>query len=151
LAIGVQISEGLGGSASTTASQITQLMTGLLAMAVAGFAPWLAFQFVHWAGGGMREVHQHAQSAHQGARSAIAAPQRLYAGAATGVGLATGGAQAFGTAAGKLRGSSNNDSSGSEGSQAPAAFGRPPGEGGTGWPKGSEDNNDEESKGDEQP
>ena len=137
LAIGVQIAEGLGGSASTTAAEITQLMVGLLAMAVAGFAPWLALQFVHWAGGGLREVHQHAQSAHHGARSAIAAPQRLYAGTATGVGLASGGFGAVAAAAKKVRGSDDSDSGG--GGEAPNAFGRPSSELATGWPKEREE------------
>lgn len=138
LAIGVQIAEGLGGSASTAAAQITQLMVGLLAMAVAGFAPWLALQFVHWAGDGLREVHQHAQTAHQGAQSAIAAPQRLYAGAATGVTKASGGADGMAAAIKKARSSRGG------GGEAPESFGRPPGGFPSGPPEGKA--NDQETK-----
>jgi len=139
----VQIAEGLGGSASTTAAQITQLMVGLLAMAAAGFAPWLALQFVHWAGGGLREVHQQALGAHQGARSAIAAPQRLYAGAAAGVGAASDGFGAISKASDKLRGS-NGDG---PGRQAPSVFGRPPGDNGITRPEGPEDNDEKTEEG----
>ena len=112
-------------------------------MAVAGFAPWLALQFVHWAGGGLREVHQHAQGAHQGARSAIAAPQRLYAGAATGVGLASGGVDAVGTAARKVRSGSDSDNGGGGGGEAPEAFGRPAAEIGASALERPEENDDE--------
>ena len=84
--IGLQIELGLGEVGTGTAQEITQMMTGLLVMAVAGFAPWLALQFVHWAGGSMQQIQRHAQSAQAGGQAAIAAPQRLYAGAQAGFG-----------------------------------------------------------------
>ena len=119
--IGLQIELGLGQVGTGTGQEITQMMTGLLVMSVAGFAPWLALQFVHWAGGNMQwQLRQHAESAHAGGQAAIAAPQRLYAGAQRGFGAVTtaGGAIASGVAS-QARGASGNGSSGADGSGGP--------------------------------
>jgi len=128
--IGLQIELGLGQVGTATTQEITQMATGLLVMSVAGFAPWLALQFVHWAGGSLQQAGQHARSAGAGAQQAIAVPQRMYAGgrvvgsaAAAGAGAAAAGAGGLAVAAGRLagrgsRGNGNGSSSsgGSNGS-----------------------------------
>ena len=107
--VGVQIELGLGKVGSATTQEITQMMTGLLVMAVAGFAPWLALQFVHWAGTSVQwELHQRAQAVQAGGQAAIAAPQRMYAGAQRGVG-------GLAVAAGRLSNGSSGNGSGSPG------------------------------------
>lgn len=121
--VGLQIELGLGKVGSATTQEITQMMTGLLVMAVAGFAPWLALQFVHWAGSSMQwELHQRAQAVQAGGQAAVAAPQRMYAGAQRGVGglaiaagtLSSGSA---GNGSGSPGGSGGNGSSGGGGSR----------------------------------
>jgi hypothetical protein len=84
--IGLQMELGLGEVGTGTAQQITQMMTGLLVMTIAGFAPWLAIQFVQWAGSSLQQVHQHGQAASAAGQTAIAAPQRMYSGARNGAG-----------------------------------------------------------------
>jgi hypothetical protein len=107
--IGLQIELGLGKVGNATTQQITQMMTGLLVMAIAGFAPWLALQFMHWAGSSMQwELHQRAQAAQAGGQAAIAAPQRMYAGAQRGFG-------GLSVAAAKLSGGSSGNGSGGPG------------------------------------
>ena len=115
--VGLQIELGLGKVGSATTQEITQMMTGLLVMAVAGFAPWLALQFVHWAGSSMQwELHQRAQAVHAGGQAALAAPQRMHAGAQRGFGglaVATGrlSSGASGNGAGSSGGSGDGGSS----------------------------------------
>ena len=103
--IGLQIELGLGKAGSGTTQQITQLMTGLLVMSIAGFAPWLALQMIHWAGGSFSQMHQQAQGAQAAGQTAIAAPQRLFSGA-------QGGAAALAGAGARLAGGSNGNGNG---------------------------------------
>ena len=112
--IGLQIELGLGQAGTGTVQQITQMMTGLLVMAIAGFAPWMAIMVVHWAGGSLQQMHYHAQAASAAGHSAIAAPQRMYAGAKGGLGgLATAGSK---LASGSNGSDSANGGSGGAGS-----------------------------------
>ena len=112
--IGLQIELGLGQAGTGTVQQITQMMTGLLVMAIAGFAPWMAIMVVHWAGGSLQQMHYHAQAASAAGHSAVAAPQRMYAGAKGGLGgLATAGSK---LASGSNGSDSANGGSGGAGS-----------------------------------
>lgn len=63
-----------GGSSS---EQVTQLMAGLLVLAVAGLAPWMAVRFVHFTGDAFHTIHSHAGMATAGAAAAVAAPQKV--------------------------------------------------------------------------
>lgn len=120
--IGLQIELGLGQTGTATTQEITQMATGLLVMSVAGFAPWLALQFVHWAGGSLQQAGQHARSAGAGAQQAIAVPQRMYAGGRVVGSAAAAGAGGLAVAAGRLAGGvggsrgNGNGNSGSGGS-----------------------------------
>jgi hypothetical protein len=124
--IGLQIELGLGQVGTATTQEITQMATGLLVMAVAGFAPWLALQFVHWAGGSLQQAGQHARSAGAGAQQAIAVPQRMYAGgrivgsaAVAGAGAAAAGAGGLAVAAGRLAGGGSRGNGNGNGSSSP--------------------------------
>ncbi len=134
--IGLQIELGLGQVGNATTQQITQMATGLLVMSVAGFAPWLALQFVHWAGGSLQQAGHHARSAGVGAQQAIATPQRMFAGGRVLGGAVAGGAGGLAMAAGRLAGGQGNGQSSNGGgngsSQAPTSNGSSGGNGSSG-------------------
>jgi type IV secretion system protein TrbL len=100
------------GKAGTGATQsITQTATGLLILALAGFAPWMALKLVHFGEDHFHRLHLLAGSTTSGARTAAAAPQKVAAWkataasfGATGAARATGGASA---AAGATTGASS--------------------------------------------
>lgn len=114
--IGLQIELGLGQVGSATTQQITQMATGLLVMSVAGFAPWLALQFVHWAGGSLQQAGHHARSAGAGAQQAVAVPQRMYAGGRVLGTAAAAGAGGLAVAAGRLAGGGSHGNGNGRGS-----------------------------------
>jgi type IV secretion system protein TrbL len=66
-----------GGTAGHLAQSTTQLVTGCLILAMAGFAPWLAIKLVHFAGDSFHTIHSHAMAAQGAGQSAVAAPQKL--------------------------------------------------------------------------
>ncbi|MGO9791620.1 MAG: hypothetical protein ACLP8S_19600, partial [Solirubrobacteraceae bacterium] len=107
--IGLQIELGLGQAGTGTFQQITQMMTGLMVLTVAGFAPWSALKLVHWTGGSFQQAHQHAQASSSAAQSAIAAPQRLHAGARAGLGGLAVAASKLPTGPGGSGGSGGSD------------------------------------------
>jgi type IV secretion system protein TrbL len=113
--IGLQIELGLGQVGSGVTQQVTQMMTGVLVMAIAGFAPWMAIQFVHWAGGGLQQLQQHGQVAAAGGQAAIAAPQRMYSGAQAGFSAASGAASRLAGGAGGSGSSGGSNGGGGEG------------------------------------
>jgi type IV secretion system protein TrbL len=68
----------LGEPANPTGAQkITNVVVGVLILAMAGFAPWLAIKMVHFAGQHFEEVHRQASNATAGAQTVMAAPQKL--------------------------------------------------------------------------
>ncbi|MGO9901634.1 MAG: type IV secretion system protein [Solirubrobacteraceae bacterium] len=126
--IGLQIENGLGQAGTGTFQDITQMMTGLLVLVVAGFAPWSALKLVHWTGGSFQQAHQHAQAAKAGAQTAIAAPQRMYAGARAGVGGLAVAASKLSSGSGGSDAASNG--SGGDGGSGSASAGGGAGSGG---------------------
>lgn len=132
--IGLQVELGLGQVGTAATQQITQMATGLLVMSVAGFAPWLALQFVHWAGGSLQQAGQHARSAGAGAQQAIAVPQRMYAGGRVVGSAAASGAGSLAVTAGRLGGRSGGSHSNGGGSSSP---GGPSGSNGSSGSSGS--------------
>lgn len=67
----------VGGAGAGVTQQVTQVATGLLILAVAGFAPWAAIRIVHFAGNSFADVHAHGLAVVTGAQKAVAAPQKL--------------------------------------------------------------------------
>ena len=67
---------GTSGTSGATNS-ITNLVIGALTLLLAGFAPWIAIKMVHFAGDTLHAVHGHAATATAGARTVVAAPQKV--------------------------------------------------------------------------
>jgi hypothetical protein len=68
--------KGVGQAGSGHAQQATQAISGLLVLAVAGFAPWLALKLVHWSGDQFHQIHGLASASAAGAQKAVQAPQK---------------------------------------------------------------------------
>ena len=125
-------------NASATQS-VTQTATGLLILALAGFAPWMALKLVHFSEDQFHRLHVLSSGTSSGARSAVAAPQKVAAwrsaGAGLGLGAAasraggTGGSAATATANGANGGNGTNGTGQASPTQPPAA--QPPAPGGT--------------------
>lgn len=73
-------SAGSGGHVAASAS-ITNLLVGALTLLLAGFAPWIAIKMVHFAGETFHAVHAQAAATTAGARTVLAAPQKVAAAA----------------------------------------------------------------------
>ena len=88
--IGLSVLNGAGqGAGSKASTSITTLVIGALTLLLAGFAPWLAIKMVHFAGESFHAVHAQAAGATSGARTAVAAPQKVSAAAAKPLAVAT--------------------------------------------------------------
>jgi type IV secretion system protein TrbL len=61
----------------TGAQKITNVVVGVLILAMAGFAPWLAIKMVHFTGQHFDDVHRQAGNATAGAQTVLTAPQKL--------------------------------------------------------------------------
>ena len=81
--------EGQAGNATVQTS--TQAVTGVLVLALAGFAPWIALRLVHWSGDQFHHLHTMAGASAAGAQRAMMAPQKAAAWSSKGFG---GGAAA---------------------------------------------------------
>jgi hypothetical protein len=68
--------EGVGQAGSGGTQRATQAVSGLLVLAVAGFAPWLALKLVHWSGDQFHQIHGLALASAGGAYKAVQAPQK---------------------------------------------------------------------------
>lgn len=93
------LDDGVGQATSGTTQTVTQTATGLLILALAGFAPWMALKLVHFSEDQFHRVHGLATSTTSGARTAAAVPQKVAAWKATAASFgATAGARAAGGA-----------------------------------------------------
>ena len=78
--IGVSVIEGAGVSAQPGPGQeLTQLATGSLILLMGGFAPWAAIKMFHFTGDVLHSAHASAAQAPSGARTVLAAPQKVNA------------------------------------------------------------------------
>jgi hypothetical protein len=68
--------KGVGQAGNGDTQRATQAVSGLLVLAVAGFAPWLALKLVHWSGDQFHQVHGLAAASAAGAYRAVQAPQK---------------------------------------------------------------------------
>jgi type IV secretion system protein TrbL len=93
------LDDGVGQATSGTTQTVTQTATGLLILALAGFAPWMALKLVHFSEDQFHRVHNLATSTTSGARTAAAVPQKVAAWKATAASFgAPAGARAAGGA-----------------------------------------------------
>jgi len=78
LMIGVSVIDGAGISAHPgPGQQLTQLATGSLILLLGGFAPWAAIKMFHFTGDALHNAHTSVVAAPSGARTVLAAPQKL--------------------------------------------------------------------------
>ena len=78
LMIGVSVIDGAGISAQPgPGQQLTQLATGSLILLMGGFAPWAAIKMFHFTGDALHTAHASVVAAPSGARTVLAAPQKL--------------------------------------------------------------------------
>jgi type IV secretion system protein TrbL len=78
--IGVSVMEGAGASAHPgPGQQLTQLATGSLILLMGGFAPWVAIKMFHFTGDVLGSAHSYVAQAPSGARTVLAAPQKVNA------------------------------------------------------------------------
>src|SRR5438093_6256577 len=68
---------GAGDAGMGTTQSVTQLASGLLILAVAGLAPWLALRVVHFTDEHVQRLHVLGGAAAGGAQVAAAAPQKV--------------------------------------------------------------------------
>jgi hypothetical protein len=68
--------KGVGQAGSGGTQRVTQAVSGLLVLAVAGFSPWLALRLVHWSGDHFHQVHTLASASAAGAQQAVQMPQK---------------------------------------------------------------------------
>ena len=59
--------KGVGQASTGDTQQATQAVSGLLVLALAGFAPWLALKLVHWSGDQFHQIHGLASASAAGA------------------------------------------------------------------------------------
>ncbi len=75
--IGLGVLGGLGSPiGASPLTMITQEITGLLILLVAGFSPWMALRLVHFTGDHVATMAQSASHASAGASSVVGAPQK---------------------------------------------------------------------------
>ena len=75
--IGLGVLGGLGSPVGASPlTTITQEITGLLILLVAGFSPWMALRLVHFTGDHMATMAQSASHASAGASTVVGAPQK---------------------------------------------------------------------------
>ncbi len=118
------LAKGVGQAGQSGPQTTTQAVSGLLVLALAGFAPWLALKMVHWTGDQFHHLHTMAATSTAGAQKAMAAPQKVRPLAMAAMGAA-GGAAATGAGGGA------EAAAGGEGG-AGGGQGGPPGRPGTG-------------------
>jgi len=87
--VGLGMLVGHLGQAGTAGTQTaTQVIAGVLVLALAGFAPWMALRIVHFGGDHLGQLHTLASTTTHGARSMVAAPQKVAAVASSPASLA---------------------------------------------------------------
>jgi len=100
LSIGVFVLDGAGQDGDGAGQQVTQVIGGSLVLLMGGLAPWVSIKMFSFAGEAMHAAHSAAAQTGTGARSIVAAPQKVAAMRSTSRALmpamaATGGAGAM--------------------------------------------------------
>ena len=120
---------GAGGGGQHVTASVTNVAVGSLTLLLAGFAPWIAIKMVHFAGDSFHAVHAQAATAASGARSVVAAPQKVASTAQrspafAGAGGSSGGS---GTSAAATAAQGKSDPPTGGGSSGPPSSGPPAG------------------------
>ncbi len=91
--------EGAGQAGTGETQQITQVVSGILVLCMAGFAPWLALKMVHFTGDHAHQLHSMGSTAAGGVAAGGRMAQKAAPLATAAVGGPAGGAAAGGTTA----------------------------------------------------
>jgi len=75
--IGVSVLNGAGMDGSRPTQVVSQLAVGSLILLMGGFAPWIAIRMFHFAGDALQAAHATASQSSAGAKTVIAAPQKV--------------------------------------------------------------------------
>jgi len=76
-AIGVSVLNGAGMAGGEPTQVVTQLAVGALILLMGGFAPWIAMRMFQFAGDALHAAHATAAQSSVGAKTVIAAPQKV--------------------------------------------------------------------------
>jgi type IV secretion system protein TrbL len=109
--------EGAGQAGSGETQQVTQVVSGILVLCLAGFAPWLALKIVHFTGDHAHQLHALGSTAVGGAAAGGRMAQKAAPYATSAVGGASAAATSVGMAA---RRTGSGGSSGAPGSPGPS-------------------------------
>ena len=74
--VGLGLFDGVGQASSGVGQNITQAVTGLLVLALAGFTPWAALKLVHFVGDEAHHVHMLASTSTSGTSRAYSAARK---------------------------------------------------------------------------
>lgn len=80
--VGLGLFDGVGQASSGVGQNITQVVTGLLVLALAGFTPWVALKLVHFVGDEAHHLHLLASTSTSGTSRAYSAARKAGAWAA---------------------------------------------------------------------
>lgn len=105
----------VGQSGTGVGQSITQMVSGILILGVAGLAPWMALKLVHFSGDHFHQLHAMSGAAAGGASVAVSAPQK---------------AASIGSSASRLAGAGTSGSGGGTGVGGGAGAGAAGGAGG---------------------
>ena len=76
--IGISVLDGAGMAGGDPTQVATQLAVGALILLMGGFAPWIAIRMFHFAGDALQAAHATAAQSSSGAKTVIAAPQKVH-------------------------------------------------------------------------
>jgi hypothetical protein len=97
--VGLGLFSGAGQAGSGAGQTITQVVTGLLVLALAGFCPWVALKLVHFVGDQAHHLHLLAATSSAGAAKAYGAARKAEVWATSAAASGGGGIAATGAAA----------------------------------------------------
>lgn len=126
------LDQGAGRAGHGGAQSVTQAAAGLVILAVAGLAPWMALKLVHFSGDQFHHLHALAASAAGGAGVAVSGARRAAAWAPVARAGAAGVTGAGAGAAGRVGGRAPGANAGRDSAGPRSATARPAGEAGAG-------------------
>ena len=95
--VGLGLFSGMGQAGGGAGQGVTQVLTGLLVLALAGFTPWVALRLVHFVGDQAHHVHMLASTSSAGASRAYSAARKAEAWVGPAARLATTAPQPMST------------------------------------------------------
>jgi len=114
----------VGQSGTSVGQSVTQVVSGILILGVAGLAPWMALKLVHFSGDHFHQLHAMSGAAAGGAAVAVSAPQKAASIGSSASRLASAGASGGGGGTG-VGGEAGAGAAGAAGGAGGAAVAAP--------------------------